>query len=308
MQTDASLLDAPSVESTMRTVNGVDLHVVTAGDPEDPLVVLLHGFPDFWYGWRDQIEPLVDAGYRVLVPDQRGYNLSDSPESIDAYRIEALTDDIRALIETEGRDSAHVIGHDWGAIVAWELAIESEVVDRLGIVNVPHPRAFQEALRSSAEQLRRSWYVFFFQLPRIPEWVLGHDDYRPLGDALLESGSAAAFSDVDIERYRASWAATDSLSGLVNWYRAAGLHPTDLLLGDSSERAENTAYTQDEAIDHPTLIVWGEGDTALIPDLAPMSRQYCPNGRVERFPDATHWVHQEEAEAVTALLLEHLSE
>lgn len=298
MQTDASLLDATGVESTIRTVDGVDLHVVTAGDPGDPLVVLLHGFPDFWYGWRHQIEPLVDAGYRVLVPDQRGYNLSESPRGTDAYRIDDLTSDIRALVESEGRESAHVIGHDWGAIVAWTLAIESPAfVDRLGIVNVPHPAAFREALRSSADQLRRSWYVFFFQLPLLPEWILGRDDYRLLSDALLESGSTDAFSAVDIERYRASWQMAGSLSGLINWYRAAGLHPTDLLSG-STEGGE--------LVHAPTCIIWGERDTALSPDLAPMSRQYCPNGGVERFPDASHWVHQEEPEAVTELLVEHL--
>ncbi len=299
MQTDESLLDSPEISSTMRTVNGVGLHAVAAGDPDDPLVVLLHGFPDFWYGWRHQIEPLADAGYRVLVPDQRGYNLSESPQGIDAYRLDELTADIRALIESEGRDTAHLVGHDWGAIVAWELAIEHpEFVDRLGIVNVPHPAAFREALRSSADQLRRSWYVFFFQLPRLPEWALSRDDYRLLSDALLESGSTAAFSPVDIERYRASWRAAESLSGLINWYRAAGLHPADLLSG---------SVTDNERVDLTTLIVWGEEDTALSPDLAPMSRQYCPGGRVERFPAATHWVHQEESEAVTELLLDHLT-
>lgn len=298
MRTDASLLDLPGIESTMRTVNGVDLHVVAAGDPEDSLVILLHGFPDFWYGWREQIEPLVAAGYRVVVPDQRGYNLSDSPRSTDAYRVDELTADIRALIESEDRESAHVVGHDWGAVIAWQLGItHPEFVDRLGIINVPHPAAFREALRSSAEQLRRSWYVFFFQLPVLPEWALARDEYRLLSDALLESGSAVAFTPVDIERYRASWRTAGSLSGLISWYRAAGLHPTDLLSGSTSDG---------EQVEAPTLIVWGERDTALVPDLAPMSRQYCPNGRVERFPEATHWVHQEESEAVTELLVGHL--
>lgn len=292
MRTDASLGAELSTRSTIRTVNDVDLHVVTGGDHDDPLVVLLHGFPDFWHGWRHQIEPLIDAGYRVVVPDQRGYNLSDVPTDLDSYRISSLSSDVRELIHWEGRESAHVIGHDWGAMVAWDLALRHpDVVDHLGIVNVPHPSAFQQALRADPEQLKRSWYAAFFQLPRLPEWALARDDFRMLEEALRESGSADAFSEDDIRHYRRSWREVGSLTGMLNWYRAAARRP------DVPPR---------ERVEQPTLIVWGDEDTALIPDLAPMSRQFCPNGRVERFPDRSHWVHMEAHTEVTDLLLDHL--
>jgi len=167
-------LDIEVAESTYREINGVRLHVLTAGEPADPLVVLLHGFPEFWYGWREYIDAFVDAGYRVIVPDQRGYNRSEKPDGIGQYRLPKLSGDVAGLIESEGKASAHVVGHDWGATVAWDLALRRPtVLDRLGIINVPHPTVFQQTLRSNPRQLAKSWYMFYFQLPRLPEGVAG---------------------------------------------------------------------------------------------------------------------------------------
>jgi len=291
--TDASLLDLPSAESTTRTVDGVDLHVVTAGDPEDPLVVLLHGFPDFWWGWHHQLPALVEAGYRVLVPDQRGYNLSDKPEGLSAYRMGRLSADVAGLIDTEGRDSAHVVGHDWGAAVAWDLALRRPgVVDRLGICNVPHPTVFERTLRSNPRQLLRSWYVFSFQLPGLPEWYLGRDDASGLVSALEDSANPGAFSEADLAYYRWAFRRPGALRGAINWYRAAARRP------DPPPR---------DRVDAPTMVIWGEEDVALLPEMATESVAYCADGRLERFPDCSHWVHREEVDAVTDLLVEHLS-
>jgi len=291
--TDASLIDLPSIESVRRPVNGVDLHVVTAGDPDDDLAVLLHGFPDFWYGWRHQIPALVEAGYYVVVPDQRGYNLSEKPRDLDAYRMRELSGDIAELIDAEGRERAHVVGHDWGAAVAWDLALRHpDTVDRLGIINVPHPTVMRQTLRSNPRQLLRSWYMFAFQLPAIPELVLGRDDARGVLDVLEESANPGAFSDEDLAHYRTAWRRQGAIRGAVNWYRA---------LFRRSDRPPR------ETVVAPTLVVWGDEDVALLPKMATESVGYCRDGRVERVPWASHWVHDEEPERVNEALVGHLN-
>ncbi|MFC5280083.1 alpha/beta fold hydrolase [Halorubrum rubrum] len=290
IDTDASLLTDPDVESAYRDVNGVRVHVVTAGDPDAPLVVLLHGHPDFWYGWRDQIGPLVEAGFRVLVPDQRGCNLSEAPEGIDAYRLSELTVDVRGLIRSEGRESAHVVGHDFGGFVAWNVALRRpSVVDRLGILNVPHPTVYRETLRSSLRQILRSWYVWFYQLPALPEWALGRNDMANMVESLEVTSNPGTFDEETIERYRAAWRHT-GVEPRVNWYRGF-------------RRSEPPSA---DVVAPPTLICWGEDDIALLPSMAEESLGYCDDARLRTFPDASHWVHHER-EAVTDALVRHLS-
>src|SRR3954463_14227547 len=150
--------------------NGVHLHVVEAGPEGGPLVILLHGFPEFWYGWRRQIEPLAAAGFRVLAPDQRGYNLSDKPRKISAYNLDLLARDVVGLIEEAGAGKARVVGHDWGGAVAWWLGVKHpERLAKLALLNIPHPLGMRRALRRSSEQRRKSSYMFSFQLPWLPE-------------------------------------------------------------------------------------------------------------------------------------------
>lgn len=285
-------LQVPSAESTYREVNGVRLHVVTAGNPGDPLVVLLHGFPEFWYGWRKYVGPLVKAGYRVLVPDQRGYNQSDKPDGVRPYRLGELSLDMVELIETEDRETAHVVGHDWGAMVAWDLALRyPDFVGRLCIANVPHPTVFAETLRSNPTQLRKSWYMFYFQLPRVPEWFLEYTDYEFWVAAMVEGSNPNTFSETDIEHYRRAWKQEGAPTAMTNWYRALFRYR------DTATRDRVTA---------PTLVIWGENDQALIPRMAPESVDYCDDGHLERFPDATHWVTHEYPDRVADLLCEHL--
>lgn len=271
-------------ESDVRAVNGVQLHVVAAGDEDAPLVVLLHGYPEFWYGWHAYLEPLVNAGYRVLAPDQRGYNRSEKPAGVPAYRISELSADIAALIATEGRDAAHVVGHDWGAGVGWDLALRRPgVVDRLGVLNVPHPTVFEETLKSSLRQLRKSWYMFFFQLPRVPEWVQRRGNYRLLVDG-FSSAEPGTFSEDDLDRYRRAWSQPRALTGMINWYRALFRH------NDPPPR---------ERVSVPTLVMWGKSDSYLLPEMAERSVEFCEDGRLEYFPDASHWVNHERVAAIT---------
>ncbi|WP_436928747.1 alpha/beta fold hydrolase [Halosimplex halobium] len=292
--TDASLLDLSSAESTRHAVNGVDLHVVTAGDPSNPMVVLLHGFPDFWYGWRHQIPALLDAGYYVVAPDQRGYNLSEKPRDLDAYRMGELSGDVADLIDAEGRDDAHVVGHDWGAAVAWDLALRHpDRVDRLGIVNVPHPSVMRRTLKRNPRQLARSWYMFFFQLPVVPELVLGRDDARGVLDLLEGSANPGAFTDAELAHYRDAWRRQGAIRGAVNWYRALFRRRDD---------------PPRETVAAPTLVVWGDEDVALLPSMAAESVGHCTDGRLERVPWASHWVHDEEPERVNDALVGHLND
>ncbi|MDP2497621.1 MAG: alpha/beta hydrolase [Candidatus Palauibacterales bacterium] len=290
--TDVSLLDATGAESLRRSVNGVRLHAVAAGEEASPLVVLLHGFPEFWYGWHAYVEPLVEAGFRVLAPDQRGYNLSEKPDRVRDYRLATLTDDIRSLISSEGRDSAFVVGHDWGGVVAWDLALRHpDAVDGLVALNAPHPVVFRKTLTSSLRQLRRSWYMFLFQLPRVPEWLGSRNDFAWLGAMLRRSSREGAFSEEDLERYRAAWRREGAPTGMLNWYRAMFRHP------DAPPR---------RPVEAPTLVLWGDDDMALLPELATRSVDRCEDGRLVRFPDATHWIQHERPDEVTDLILEHL--
>jgi pimeloyl-ACP methyl ester carboxylesterase len=180
--------DEPWNHDTVET-NGVRLHVVTAGPEDGPLVVLLHGFPEFWYSWHNQIPALVEAGYRVVAPDMRGYNRSEKPSGVDAYHIDELVSDVAGLVRAFDRESGHIVGHDWGGLVAWQTAIDRpSVVDRLAVLNAPHPSKYEEVIRTSLSQLRKSWYVFYFQLPFLPEFGLGWNDFAML-DSILKDGT-----------------------------------------------------------------------------------------------------------------------
>jgi len=288
--TDASLLTETDGESTYRSINSLQLHVVAAGDPDAPLVVLLHGHPDFWYGWRHQIGPLVDAGFRVVVPDQRGCNLSDAPAGIDAYRLSKLTADVRELIESEGRDSAHVVGHDFGAFVAWHLALRQQsVVDRLGIFNVPHPTVYRRYIRRSLRQIAKSWYVWLYQVPKLPEWLLARNDASGMVTSLEISSNEDTFNNETIRRYEAAWEHT-GVGPRVNWYRGF-------------RRSEGPPR---DVVSQPTLICWGEDDVGLVPSMADASVEHCEDAQLRTFPDASHWVHHERP-AVTDELIRHLS-
>ncbi|RRJ28578.1 alpha/beta fold hydrolase [Halocatena pleomorpha] len=286
-----ALPDVSSAESTVRSVDDVELHVVTAGETDAPLVVCLHGFPEFWYGWSEYIKPFVDAGYRVLVPDQRGYNLSEKPAGIRPYRLSRLSADIVALLETEGRESAHVVGHDWGAAVAWDLALRyPETVDRLGIVNVPHPSVFIDTLRSSFTQLFKSSYIATFQIPKLPEWYIKRTDFEPWVSAMRDGSQPGTFTEEAFDRYRRAWAQTGAPTAMINWYRALFRHrPT----------------VPREHVTVPTRVVWGENDQALVPEMAEQSLGYCEQGDLKRFPEATHWITHEHPDRVAALLLDH---
>jgi pimeloyl-ACP methyl ester carboxylesterase len=267
----------------------IRLHFVEDG--EGPLVVLLHGFPDFWYSWRHQIPFLAKAGYRVVAPDMRGYNLSDKPQGIDAYRITRLADDVASLVRHLGADRAVVVGHDWGGLVAWCVPFfRPEVVDRVVILNAPHPAGMFRDLLTPAQALR-SWYIFFFQLPWLPEQLVSA--------ALPAIVRAAGGHDEDVALYVEAASRPGAMTAMVNYYRAAmravvGATPEDARLRDLAKHA---------VVDAPVLLLWGMDDPALGSRLTQGLEPWVRNLQVMRLPGVSHWPHIEAPDKVNQELL-----
>ena len=281
-------IDVSILREGYAEVGDVKLHYVEAGD--GPLVVLLHGFPAFWYSWREQIAPLVKAGFRVVAPDLRGYNLSSKPGAFTDYTADKPAADIAGLIRELGAESATVVGHDWGGSVAWTLAMNSpEVVDRLVILNAAHPRKLNEGLKSP-RQLMRSWYFFYFQFPGLPERRARRGNWKFFKGFL---DARTPYTEQELARYTEAWSQPGADKAMIDYYRAA------VRLGSKQKVLPITA---------PTLVIWGQGDRYLGPTLAEPHKEDVPNlDRVERLPNASHWVHHDEAERVNELLIDFLA-
>jgi pimeloyl-ACP methyl ester carboxylesterase len=274
--------------------NGIRLHAVEAGPEGGPLLILLHGFPEFWYGWRHQIEPLAAAGFRVLAPDQRGYNLSDKPKKISAYNVDLLARDVLGLIDDAGADKACIAGHDWGGVVAWWLGIRyPERVRKIALLNIPHPVVMQRALRKSPEQRKKSSYIFFFQLPWLPERSFRAGSFTAGVKALQRTSRPGTFSDADLDLYREAWSQPGAVRSMIHWYRAA-LRAKPKIPASPRVRV-------------PTLLLWGERDRFLGRELAQPSIDLCDGGRLEFFEEASHWLQHEEPERVNGELVRFFS-
>jgi pimeloyl-ACP methyl ester carboxylesterase len=272
------------------SVNGVRLHCVVEG--EGPLVLLLHGFPETSHAWRKQI-PALAGRFRVVAPDLRGYGESDKPSGIAAYRTPVLAEDVVGLVRAFGGERAHIVGHDWGGGVAWTAAIlHPEIVDRLVVLNCPHPAVMARALRSNWAQIRRSWYIFAFQIPWLPERMLLREEGRALKDAMRRSANRAeTFTDADLGVYARAFSGPGAASGAINYYRAA-------------VRSRVPAGK----IAAPTLLIWGEDDVALGIELTRgMEGLFEHEPRIEYLRNASHWVMEERPDEVNRLLLDILA-
>lgn len=285
------------MQSQIIETNGVKLHVVTDGPADGTPVILLHGFPEFHYGWRKQVPALVEAGFRVIMPDQRGYNLSDKPRGISAYHVNTLAKDIIGLFDHFGIQKARLVGHDWGAVVAWTVALNHpERLEKLTILNVPHPDVMQRFILENAEQRKKSWYVFFFQIPFFVEWVLRRDNYRNMARMLVGSGRKSTFSRSDIEEYKKAWSQPGALTGMLNWYR-------NIFRGGLRSIFQKKAARR---VSVPALILWGKNDVALSHEMVQPSLELCDHASAVFFEHATHWVQHDEADAVNKNLIEFL--
>ena len=273
-------------------INGIALHVVLAGPPSGKPLIFLHGFPEFWFAWRLQIDHFVSLGYHVIMPDQRGYNLSDKPAGIASYSIDLLASDVVGVLDTVTDSKAFVVGHDWGAGVAWYLAARySERVSRTAMLSVPHRRIFIKNLIMNPAQLRKSWYTLFFQLPWLPECILRRRGWALLVGALRDTSPPGVFSDSDLEQYKKSWARKGALTAMLNWYRAALLSPSKFAGDPEASRVKV-----------PALLIWGKNDQFAGEAMARESLHYCDDGHLEMFETAGHWVHHEEPTQVNTLL------
>ncbi|MBD2292662.1 alpha/beta hydrolase [Anabaena sphaerica FACHB-251] len=273
------------------TTNGIKLHYVTQG--EGPLMLMLHGFPEFWYSWRHQI-PEFAQDYQVVALDLRGYNDSDKPQAQSAYVMDEFVKDIEGVIKGLGYESCILVGHDWGGAIAWNFAYaHPNMVEKLIILNLPHPAKFSQGL-STPQQLLRSYYIFLFQFPLLPELVLQASDYETIAKAIQGTAfNKNAFTTADIEAYKDAAAKRGAITAMLNYYR--NIFQQGIL---------NKTWT---VLEVPTLMIWGEQDTALGKELTYGTQEYVRNLQIKYIPNSGHWVQQEQPELVTEYMREFLS-
>ncbi len=283
----------PSLRFSFIDANGVTLHCAETGPADGPLVVLLHGFPEFWFAWREYFAPLAEHGFRVVAPDQRGYNLSSKPEGAEAYRLDDLAADVFALADALGRDRFHVVGHDWGAAVAWTMASrEPRRLLSAAMLQAAHPAVWLRAIRNDPDQRQKSRYVQILRLPWLSEMGLKIGNYSALARAFKTSTRREAFSAETLEAYREAWRQPGALTAMLNWYRA-------LFVDDPPMPAPGS-------LKPPTLVLWGDRDDYGVPKLADDSAALCANARVRHLPQATHWTIHDAPDIVRDALLDHL--
>lgn len=272
--------------------NDIDLDVREAGPEEGELVILLHGFPENWSTWRHQIEPLAQAGYRVCAPNMRGYGKSSKPKDVARYQLDELITDVDAIRRHYQREKFHLVGHDWGGAVAWWYAMHLEQnLSTLSILNLPHPRALVKVLRSNPKQLLKSWYMFFFQIPWLPEWGMARLNFSSFKNILKKSSNPGSYTDEDFRLLEESWKEPGTLRAMTNYYRAM--------------MRRISAPMNNNQLEVPTRILWGENDLALSLEGAVNSKKYLKQGELITYPDATHWLAHDKPEEIVKRLLEH---
>jgi pimeloyl-ACP methyl ester carboxylesterase len=273
------------------TGNGIQLHYVTQGD--GPLMLMLHGFPEFWYSWRHQIREFA-KDYKVVALDLRGYNDSDKPSALSAYRVSELMLDVSGVIKGLGYESCTLVGHDWGGAIAWSFAYNyPELLERLIVLNIPHPAKFTEGLKTP-QQLLKSWYIFFFQIPWLPELLIQSGDYQFISDAFTKMAvNPSVFTPKDLEAYKDAAAKRGALTGMLNYYR--NIFPS---LGQGQNW---------EILKIRTLMIWGEQDTALGKELTYGTQEYVQDLTIRYIPDSSHWVQQEQPDLVNQYIREFLA-
>lgn len=273
-------------------IGDVILHTMLAGPEDGPLAVLLHGFPEHWVSWRKQIPALAQAGYRVVVPDQRGYNRSSKPWGIRPYRLDALTKDVANLIQKLGRETAVIVAHDWGGGVGWQFAADyPQMTDRLIILNAPHPQAMWREVRKGWEQRLKSWYMLFFQLPLLPELIFTLNPQQTARQSFQEMTSQpGAFNNDEVEMMAVAMSQPQAMTSMINWYRAL----------------RYPAVNQTARVIAPTLLIWGEQDFALSRTLTEDLEAWVSNIQRHYVPHSNHWVQNEAPEEVNEAMLAFL--
>lgn len=283
-------------------LNGLHLHYTASG--EGKLIMFAHGFPEFWYGWKDQLNEF-GRDYLAVAPDLRGYNLSSKPPDVAQYEVKNLVEDLRALAQHLGRNRFILTGHDWGGIVAWAYAlIHPEEIEKLVIINAPHPAAFARELRESPAQQAASLYMLMLRSPQA-ERILSANNYQVLVETVLEEGlKLGYFTEEDRRAYLEAWSMPGALTGGLNYYRAARAGPP---------QAEGDFATRNLALDFasftvrvPTLVIWGEQDRYLLTGNLEGLERYVPDLTIRRVPDGSHWVIHEKPALVNTFIREFI--
>ncbi len=280
------------IEHSLVQVGELRLHVAQAGPKSGPPVILLHGFPEFWYGWNKQISLLAKAGMRVIVPDQRGYNLSDKPKGISAYRLDILARDVIHLMDALGIQKVNLCGHDWGGVVAWAVAaLYPERIERLAVLDAPYPPVMMRNMLYHPGQILKSAYILYFQIPRLPEAMFKRNDWEPLIESMRRTSRAGTFTAQDFALYREAWEQESAMTSMLNWYRALMQRPD--------------VISKNMRISQPALLIWGAKDFALGVELAKASIQFCDRGQLDVYEQAGHWIQHEEPERLYKHLTTH---
>ncbi|QCR22217.1 alpha/beta fold hydrolase [Pontibacter sp. SGAir0037] len=273
--------------STYHTEAAIGLHVVEAGDSKNDTIIFLHGFPEHWYGWHKQLRFFAEKGYHVVVPDQRGYNLSSKPSDVQEYTLEKLTGDIVKLIAQLQKQQVILVGHDWGGAVAWAMGMHfPHLLQKLVILNMPHPAVMEENLQKNPSQMLKSWYTGFFQAPFLPEKTAEAFDFKFLVKSMTGTAREGAFTEEDLVAYKEAWQQPNAIEAMINWYRAY----------------KYSSLFIDKEVETPTLLIWGKNDATLGQEMAEPSIGKCPNGKLEFLNNATHWLHHEEPARVNKLI------
>ena len=285
----------------LKLKSGLNMRIARAGNPGAPLILMLHGFPECWYSWRHQMRALSDR-FDCVAVEMRGYGETDAPVGIANYTLDKLVGDVADAIEALGLKRAVVVGHDWGGGVAWATALmRPDVVERLIVMNCPHLARFSQELRRNFRQMMRSWYMLFFQVPRLPEWLFRRNDYALLTRALRDNTiQSNVFSDEDLKPFRDAFRNSYSITAAINYYRA------NFRSGFMAGPGDNDWI--DRKIDSPTLLIWGEQDFALGKELTyGMEGLFTGPFEIKYIPDSGHWVQQEKPALVNQYMREFLA-
>jgi pimeloyl-ACP methyl ester carboxylesterase len=274
--------------------DGISMHVARAGTGTP--ILLLHGFPESWRSWQHQLPALAAAGFAVYAPDLRGYGESDRPSHPGAYHMRHLVADVAALVRATGHPRAHIAGHDWGGVLAWTFAgVHPELVDRLVVLNAPHIDIYRRLLARPSRQRLRSWYLPLFRVPGLAEWLFSRRNFHLVRDLFGRQPARPAFSAADIEATVAGLARPGALTAALRWYR-------------DNAAPDAVAMQRAARTDAPTLVIWGERDATLGPELLHGLERYAPRLRVHLVAGASHWVQNEAPAEVTGAMTEFLKE
>jgi epoxide hydrolase 4 len=287
------------LEHHYNTINGIRMHYVQAGTNPDTVLLLLHGFPEYWYSWRHQLAAL-HSRYTLVAPDLRGYNETAKPPFIWDYTITTLMADMLHLLDTLGHQQAVIVGHNWGGMLAWYLGIyHPHRVKRLIIMNTPHPVLFADAIHTNPRQMLRSTYLSLFQVPFLPELYIRANNFAAL-ETMLRTSTARpdTFSDADIQAYKDALRKPGALAAAINWYRAF------ISLGGNV----GTFFGPQKHVPVPTMLLWGEQDPFLGKELSVKTNKFVPDLRTHYLPDSAHWIQQEQPDLVNTYITEFLSD